>query len=45
MKKNYPETIALIKEDIKKMTPNEFFDYQQMKAMMSNDCQNIDDLM
>ena len=44
-KKNYPETIALIKEDIEKMTPNEFFDYQQMKAMMTNDCQNIDDLM
>ncbi|MFW7432111.1 post-transcriptional regulator [Vagococcus carniphilus] len=44
-KKSSPETIALIKEDIEKMTPNEFYDYQQMKAMMTNDCQNIDDLM
>lgn len=47
-KKKPPKSIVACRQDILSITPNEFFDYQQLKAQTSqfkiNDPKNLNDL-
>mgnify|MGYP002738316957 CR=1 FL=1 len=44
-KKKKPETIKEMKTDIKKITPNDFFDYQQVKAMTRKEFPDLNQLL
>lgn len=44
-KRSKPETIQEMKEDIKKVTANDYFDYQQLKAITKIDFDDLDHLL
>ncbi|MBO0443522.1 post-transcriptional regulator [Vagococcus fluvialis] len=44
-KRKQPETIQKMKEDIKKITANDYFDYQQLKAVTKVGFDDLDHLL
>lgn len=44
-KRKQPETIQKMKEDIKKITANDYFDYQQLKAVTKVGFDDLDYLL
>jgi hypothetical protein len=44
-KRKQPETIQEMKEDIKKITANDYFDYQQLKAVTKVGFDDLDHLL
>lgn len=44
-KRRQPETIQEMKEDIKKITANDYFDYQQLKAVTKVGFDDLDHLL
>lgn len=44
-KRGRPKNISLMKEDIVKVTANNYFDYQQLKAITKNKFEDLDQLL
>lgn len=44
-KRGRPKKISLMKEDIVKVTANNYFDYQQLKAITKNKFEDLDQLL
>ncbi len=43
-KRNQPETLSEMKMDIQKVTANDYFDYQQFKAVTKKDFDDLEQL-
>lgn len=44
-KRERPDSIQGMKEDIKNITPNDYFDYQQLKAVTKNSFDDLEHLL
>lgn len=44
-KKRCPQTLQAMKIDLRQITPNNFFDYQQIKAVQKKDFDDLNYLM